>query len=200
MSLRKGFSTTIGVLLAITIFPALVGIVWVFMCAGLFTGAAILAPKDDPALKNLPVAQRQAAGEWDKRVAREKEREAAKAQAELAREVNAEIRAQRRRPEADPLMDKPAAEDPAPHEPDFDGPEAIVDQDGGRAREAAKRAEEAKVEADAKSDEEKAENLLKAARPLLEVNRKAGRKRLQEILDKYPGTIAAAAARDLLKK
>ncbi len=51
-----------------------------------------------------------------------------------------------------------------------------------------------------KTDEENAASKLKLAKPLLETNKVAGRKRLQEIVDKYPDTPSAQQAKLLLKK
>ena len=53
---------------------------------------------------------------------------------------------------------------------------------------------------DSANDEEKAQALLKAAKPLLPVNKAAAQKRLKEIVEAYPDTDAAGEARKLLGK
>jgi hypothetical protein len=64
---------------------------------------------------------------------------------------------------------------------------------------AAKRAA-AKEAADKKPREEKAIAELKLAKALLSTNKPAGKKRLNEIVDKYPDTKAAKEASGLLKE
>jgi len=193
MSVSKGFSTTIGVLIALIMFPVLCTGLWFFVCAGLLA----VAPKEDPALKNLPVGQQQEAEQWNERVDAERK----KAAAEQRREVNAEVRAQRQRLENEPVadLDDGPAEAPTAHVPDLDGPEAIVEKDGGKRRELNQRAAEAKEGAAKKSDEEKAAALLKAAELLLPENKAAGQRRLKELIEKYPDTDAAAKAKKLVK-
>lgn len=56
------------------------------------------------------------------------------------------------------------------------------------------RAAAAKEKADSRSDEEKAEAMLRNARALLAGNKKAAKKRFQEIVDKFPDTDAASKA------
>jgi S1-C subfamily serine protease len=89
---------------------------------------------------------------------------------------------------------------PARHLPDFDGPEVIVSPDGGRAAKNRRRVDDANKAAAAKGDEENAESLLKAAKPLLTANKKAAHERLKALIAKYPDTQAAKAAAELLKK
>jgi hypothetical protein len=50
-----------------------------------------------------------------------------------------------------------------------------------------------------KTNEEIASSKLKMAKTVLEKNKEAGRKRLQEIVDEYPGTLSAEKATTLLK-
>ena len=151
----------------------------------------------DPVRAGMEEGKKAAAEEWDKRVAEQQ----ARAAEQPRRDPNYAVAAQRRRLQ-EPADGGPAAEEPPaaePRSPDLDGPETITAPDGGRAREREKRAAEAKAAAQARDDEAKAAALLKAAKPLLPVNKKAAQRRLQEIIDKYPDTEAAAEARKLLK-
>lgn len=82
-----------------------------------------------------------------------------------------------------------------------------ADQQQKEAQAAAKKATDLAVNralwqanAAAKPDEQKASEALKMARDLLEAGRnEPARRRLQEIVEKFPGTSAAAEAEELLK-
>ena len=182
----KTFGGTFGILFAIFLFCALSIGGCLMVCGGipLFMGHAV-----------------DQAREAQERAQRADPKGAAEIEGRERQEINAEVREQRRKifgqPDVEPAGEVAAEE---PHVSDVEGPESILQEDQERkAKEGQKAAEEAAEREAARSNEEKADRLLKQAQILIPQNKSAARRRLQEIVHKYPETKAAGEAKKLLK-
>lgn len=184
---KSAFGGMMGVFAAIGACIAIIGLTFLFLCGGctVFLGnavdkAAVRLERENQAARQNPVVVEEARVEEVKREFR-------------AREVNPE-------PAADEV--EPVAVAPNVGKPPAVGGERAKDPLGNDLSEAESSllgVEKQKPAAADRTDEQKAQSLLSAAKAMLSGNKKAGEKRLKEIVDKYPETNAAKEAAKLLK-
>ena len=211
---HKGFSTTIGILTAITVFPILAYGVAFFLVPQFFDKPlpflqpANQAAPQKPELpgQNLPPAQKAAADEWDRKAERDRQ-EAAKKRRE---QLNREIAEQREKIGLPPSNAEQIPQAAPQHEIDIDGPEAILQPapdlktKGKRPRKLPPETPKLPLPELQKMEQEKIEAAaaarLKTAKGLLKEGKaEQARKWLKRIVDEDGDTEAAVEARELLK-